>query len=445
MVAIASRARALSSVAAAGAVTLIAAVALAPSHRAPAASCPLGGPERADDGMQLAARWQAHATGEHVVVEIAAPAATAQPRPPLSVAIVIDRSKSMSGEPLERAKAAAARLVQRLDAGDAFAVIAYSDNDATIAPMQRAAPAHKLAALRAIAELAVDNGTCISCGLAAGGEWLGRTPLPGGVRRMVLLSDGYANLGLRDRDDLVQLAAETAARGASITAVGVGLDFDEQTMMRIAEVGRGNYYYVADAGRLDAAFDREVAGLADTVATDVRLTVQAAPGVQIEAALGHAMVAAGGEVQIPIADLAAGERRKIVLRVSGAPAADACGVAARLGWRRPQNGAARGALAIAWPGGAGGESGAALEQALAGAALQRAAADHERRGPAAARQALESYAAALDGQPGVDPLVRGTIRGRLGEAAAAFGAAAAGGDGAGAVKLTLELARGLQR
>ena len=342
MVAIASRARALSTVAAAAAVTLIAALALAPSPGTRRASCPLGGPDHADDAMRLSARWQAHAAGEHVVVEIVAPAAVAPARPPLSVAIVIDRSKSMSGEPIERAKAAAARLVSQLDAGDAFAVIAYSDNDATVAPMQRASAVHKAAALRAIAELAVDNGTCISCGLARGGEWLDRTPIAGGVRRMVLISDGYANLGLCDRDDLAQLAAETAARAASITAVGVGLDFDEQTMMRIAEVGRGNYYYVEDTGRLDAAFDREVAGLAETVATDVRLTVQAALGVQIEAALGHAMTAAGGEVSIPIADLAAGETRKIVLRVSGAPAPDGCGVAARLGWRRPRQASSTG-------------------------------------------------------------------------------------------------------
>src|SRR5215203_3140315 len=129
----------------------------------------------------------------------------------------------MSGEPFTHAKAAAARLISRLDPGDAFAVIAYSDGDTTVAPMRRAGAVEKQLALRAIDELEVDNGTCISCGLARGGAWLLRTPIAGGVRRMVLISDGYANLGLRDRDELVQLAAATAERGTSITAVGVGL------------------------------------------------------------------------------------------------------------------------------------------------------------------------------------------------------------------------------
>lgn len=369
MVAIASRARALSTVAAAAGVTLIAALALSSEQGAPRAICPLGEGEYADEGLRLAARWQPHPAGDYVVFEIAAPEAASPARPPLAVAIVLDRSKSMSGEPLEHAKAAAARLVSQLDAGDAFAVIAYSDGDTTVAPMLRASAVNKQLALRAIGELAVDNGTCISCGIQRAGEWLGRSPIEGGVRRMVLLSDGYANLGLRDRDDLVQLAAETAGRGISITAVGVGLEFDEQTMMRIAEIGRGRYYHVEDAGRLGAVFDREVAGLATTVATDVRLVVQVAAGVRVEEihleeVRGHPR-AAGSDIAIPIADLAAGETRKVVLRVAGAPAPRSCGLAATLSWRRAVDGAGLRAREIAWPGG-GGDAGA-VEQALAGA------------------------------------------------------------------------------
>jgi Ca-activated chloride channel homolog len=448
MVAIASRARALPTLAAAGA-ALIAASLLSPSPSpgVPPSGCPVGVREHADDGMRVAARWQRHEAGDHVVVEIAAPDAGPPVRPPLSVAIVIDRSKSMSGEPIEHAKAAAARLVSRLDAGDAFTVIAYSDNDTTVVPMLPASAAHKALALRAIAELEIDNGTCISCGLSRAAEWLGRTPIEGGIRRMVLISDGYANLGLRDRDDLVALAAGAAARGVSITAVGVGEDFDEQTMMRIAEVGRGNYYYVADAARLDAAFAREIERLGETVATDVRLTVQAPgvqPGVQIEQALGHAMTAAGGAVAIPISDLRAGDTRKVVLRVTGAP--PPCGLVASLSWRRSIDGAGRGALAVARIDGAGGASTAAIEQALAGAVLERAAArDGGSRGAAEARRVLEAYTAALDRRPGLDPVVRGELRARLDEAAAAFGTAAGGGDGAGAVKLARSLAHALAR
>jgi hypothetical protein len=436
MVAIASRARALSTVAAAGGV-LIAALALTP-RTAPEAGCPIAAREHADDGMRLAARWQGQATGDHLVVTITAPEAGSAVRPPLSVAIVIDRSKSMSGEPIAHAKAAAARLVLQLDAGDAFAVIAYSDDEATIVPLMRATAANKELAARAIAELAVDNGTCISCGLARAGEGLARTPIEGGVRRMVLISDGYANLGLRDRDELVQLAADTAARGISISAVGVGLEFDEQTMMRIAEVGRGNYHYVEDTGRLDAAFDREVSGLAATVATDVRLAVHA-PGVRIEQALGYPMTAAGGMVSIPIADLRAGETRRVVLRVSGAGAQPPCGPIARLSWRRALDGAGRSAVAATGP--ADAEDALALDMALAAAALDRAADRAATEGPAAAQRDLDAYRAEVRNHPRWDWRMAGMIHAPLTEATGALADAAGGGDTARAIKLTRSLAR----
>jgi Ca-activated chloride channel family protein len=344
MVAIASRARALSLLVAAGG-TLVAALALTPAEQgAPRASCSVR--EHADDGMRLQATWTSRAEdGEHVVVEIAAPGDGLPARPPLSVVIAIDHSKSMTGEPLAHAKAAMARLVSQLDEGDAFAVVAYSDDATTIVPMLPVTAFHKQLAQRAIAELAVDNGTCISCGLELAGAWLGRTPVEAGVRRVVLISDGYANLGLRDRDELVQLAAGVAARGASITAVGVGLDFDAQTMMRIAEVGRGNYHDVADSGRLDAAFDREVAGLAEVIATNVQLTVGVPPGVRIEEVLGYATIIAGDSVSIPLADWEAGEQRTVVMRVSGRPAP--CSVLARLGWRGALDGSGKRALAVA--------------------------------------------------------------------------------------------------
>ena len=103
-----------------------------------------------------------------------------------------------------------------------------------------------------------------------------------GIRRIVLISDGQANHGLYDRDELAQLAGETAARGVSISTVGVGLDFDEQTMLRLAEVGRGNYYFVEDTGALAAMFDRELSGLAETVAPTCGSRWRPGPGWSIE-------------------------------------------------------------------------------------------------------------------------------------------------------------------
>ena len=120
-----------------------------------------------DDGMIVVARMTSTqilrgATDQNLAVTITAPAAREQSRPPLSLAVVIDRSGSMDGEPMENAKAAAARLVSKLDAGDAFSIITYSSGDETVTPMLRATDANKSQAMAAIA-MAAPASRAVSC------------------------------------------------------------------------------------------------------------------------------------------------------------------------------------------------------------------------------------------------------------------------------------------
>jgi len=398
MVATAIRARTLLALGAAGA-TIVAALLLHPQGRPPAE--PPG-----DDGMRLSARLTTSriltgAHDQHLAVTITAPAGRTQTRPPLSVAVVIDRSGSMTGEPMENAKAAAARLVSQLDAGDAFAIVTYSSGDETVTPMTRATDANKAAAMAAIATIDDDGGTCISCGLVRGANELARSPVIGGVQRIVLISDGQANEGIFDRDELALLAADTASRGTSISTVGVGLDFDEVTMTRLADVGRGNYYFVEDTRHLDAMFARELGGLAASVAVDVRLVLAERAGVRIEEAYGYPLTRAGDRVLVPIADLRAGETRKVVLRVHvAARAPGRFDVAAlQLGWRRVSDGEQRQATATvrvdvvddAARVAASVDPSAvdAVEQAQTAHALEEASRVYDTEGAAAAQQVLK--------------------------------------------------------
>ncbi|HEY5945684.1 MAG TPA: VWA domain-containing protein [Kofleriaceae bacterium] len=250
---------------------------------------------------------------QDIAVTITMPGGHTQARPPLSLAVVIDRSGSMEGEPLANAKAAAANLVAQLDERDAFTIVTYSSADETVVPMTRATAAAKAAARDAIDRIWDDGNTCISCGISRGAAELATSPVHDGLRRMVLISDGQANTGLWDRNDLAQLATETATRGISISTVGVGLDFDEVTMTELADVGHGHYYFVEDTAKLGQMFERELGGLAETVAADVRLVVTDMSGT-IEEAYGYPMIRQGHEVIVPIADLRAGETRKVVLR-----------------------------------------------------------------------------------------------------------------------------------
>lgn len=233
-------------------------------------------------------------------------------RPPLSLAIVIDRSGSMEGAPLANAKAAAQKLVDSLDEKDAFSIVTYSSEVQIVVPMTRVSRASRAAAHNAIDSIYDEGNTCISCGITQGAAELASSTVDSGIKRMVLISDGQANSGLVDRNELAQLASETAARGVSISTVGVGLDFDELTMTRIADVGHGKYYFVEDTAQLSTMFASELAAMTETVATDVRLDVS---GAYITDVYGYAYTRGLEDIVIPLADMRAGETRKVVLHV----------------------------------------------------------------------------------------------------------------------------------
>jgi Ca-activated chloride channel family protein len=419
--------------------TVIAALLLHPFGRAPTVSA-------GDDGMLLAARLTStqilrNQSSQDMVVTITAPEGAVHARPPLSLAIVIDRSGSMNGEPMQNAKAAAARLVSQLDASDAFTIVTYSSSDETVFPMSRATDANKSRAMSAIGSIYDDGGTCISCGLVRGANELNRSPVHGGVQRIVLISDGQANEGVYDRDELAKLAADTAAKGASISTVGVGLDFDEVTMVRLADVGRGNYYFVEDTRHLDAMFAKELGGLAETVAADVRMMLFEQPGVRIEEAYGYPMSRTGGYVMVPVADLRAGEQRKVVLRVSvDAGSASALDIAkVTLGWRRVADGTSRRATtelrvdvtddAKAVAESVDVRAVEAVEQVNTARALEEASAAYDRDGAEAANQIMQRRMDAVRANKALPPAAMQKLESVNMDAQAGFAAAPSGGAG----------------
>jgi len=221
----------------------------------------------------------------------------------------------MSGEKLDHAKLAARQLVSRLGDKDRFAIVVYGSDVQVVFPSRLATGSAKDAAMSAISQIYDDGGTNLSGGMVAGREEV--LPHRGSdlVSRVVLISDGMANEGISDRGQLAELARATAERGVSITTIGVGLDFDETTMTALAVSGAGNYYFVESSDTLAAIFDEELHKIGATTATEVKVAVEPARGVEILEAYGYQMSYEGNRAFITIADLHAGETRKVVLRV----------------------------------------------------------------------------------------------------------------------------------
>jgi Ca-activated chloride channel homolog len=227
--------------------------------------------------------------------------------------IAIDRSGSMSGKRLTNAVAAAESAVARLADGDSVSVIDYSNAAHVLVEPTVLGAGTRLRVNLALSTLTAGGETCISCALETALE-LTRARADG-VERVLLLSDGEATTGVRDVDGLRRLGDRLRRAGASMTTIGVDVDYNERIMTALAQAANGHHYFVASPEGLPAIFDRELTGLERTVARQTQLELELAPGVELVEVSDHAFERDGAHVAIALGSFAAGEERSVLVRV----------------------------------------------------------------------------------------------------------------------------------
>jgi len=247
-------------------------------------------------------------------------------REPISLALVIDRSGSMTGEPLEHAKLAAAAAVTALRDGDRVAVVAYDDSVDLAVPSTAVGPDRGPIA-RAIAAIRAGNSTALHAGWVEGCTQVLTAPVASGHGRVVLLSDGLANVGVTDPADIAEDVARVVADGVTTSTIGLGRNFHEQLMRHLADAGQGSFTFVESPAQLEGLFEIELAGLSALRGREVRLEL-AGHGVKVTGVLGGARVD-GGVVRLP--DLIAGLPRELLLTLQIEPGAALTGM--RLAWQ----------------------------------------------------------------------------------------------------------------
>ncbi|HEY3359418.1 MAG TPA: VWA domain-containing protein [Polyangia bacterium] len=299
-----------------------------PVSTTPALAC--GGPAAPAEAAQSFGAGVVRATlsGERVLqgsdgqmylaVELSTgPAATGR-RGPLTLAIVIDRSGSMaSEEKLARAKDAALGLVERLGDEDQVALVQYDHTAEVVVPLTALNQTGKARLREAVSGLVARGSTNLYQGLQLGRDEVLRGLRQGGVNRVILLTDGLVNTGVTDSTTIAQMAGAAAdQQGVRVTTVGLGYQYNEDLLEAIAENGRGSYYYVKDAPALQEVFAGELRAIQGTVGTHAELRLEPrCAGVAVEDVYGYRVRREGGAVIVPLADLAGGDRRKLVARL----------------------------------------------------------------------------------------------------------------------------------
>ena len=230
-----------------------------------------------------------------LLVRVQAPAAEsrpAAPRPPLHLAVVLDRSGSMSGEPLRQACRCAAEILGRLGPQDRLSIVTY-DNRARV--LRSCLPVADPAAIRRdLAAVRSGGNTDLHLGWATGVKELLGAHRPEVVSRVLLLSDGQANAGMVAPDELAAACAEAQAQGVSTSTYGLGQGFGEEVMTVMARHGQGRSYYGETANDLLDPFMEEFDLLSNLEARGLAVTLATLPGLRVTQRNGYLADPEGG-------------------------------------------------------------------------------------------------------------------------------------------------------
>lgn len=237
---------------------------------------------------------------------------------PLNIALVIDASGSMAGGKLEAAKEAAIGLAARLTERDRLTVVSFA-SDVQVHLDAIPVTADNAMRIRAeISRLETRGMTCLSDGWFAGVECAARvvemdermTP------RIILLSDGHANEGITDSQELREHAGELRMRGVLTSALGIGDGYDEQLLRGIAENGGGRLHDAELTSEISSVLLGELDDIFDTLVEDARITLEMPAGVHVDIVGRGLAELHGGNLVVQMGPIQNGIERVAVFKVT---------------------------------------------------------------------------------------------------------------------------------
>ena len=191
-------------------------------------------------------------------------------RQPLNLCAVLDISGSMSGEKIESMKQSVQTLVDHLSEKDQLGLVIFSTGVEKLASAKPCTADRKAELKERIAKLYAQNTTNISGATLLGFELL--KAVDGNINRVLLFTDGHANVGVTSIEGLTELVQKRPA-GLSLSTFGYGTDHDPELLMSMAKAGSGNFYYIDNPDNIASAFAQELGGLLTCYAQNVSLKV----------------------------------------------------------------------------------------------------------------------------------------------------------------------------
>ncbi|TVQ24662.1 MAG: VWA domain-containing protein [Spirochaetaceae bacterium] len=217
-----------------------------------------------------------------LLVRLTPEPATRAKRVPLNIALVLDRSASMHGEKLRCVKEAARELIGSLADEDTVSLTAYHDEvEALVAPQKVGEGRQMLGS--AIAGIEAGGTTALCAGFTQGGDLAATAIAEDRLSRILLLTDGLANVGITDPDRIAVVVDQFMGQGIGTSTIGVGEAYNEALLARMAERGGGSTYFLRSPAEAAEVFAEELRDLSSIDVRDIRVRfVPATDGLAVE-------------------------------------------------------------------------------------------------------------------------------------------------------------------
>lgn len=258
-----------------------------------------------------------HSVG-HVLVQLKSPPNVQGRRLPLNLSLVVDRSGSMEGEPLNYVKQACSYVIDLLEPNDVLSVVTFEEQVEILVPARRVV--NKALLKEHINRIEAGDTTNLYDGLVVGAQQVASVMAEGYVNRVLLLTDGEPTAGIKDFPSIVNQVSELKNRNVTITALGFGPDYNEELMAGIARRSGGNYYYITRPELIPEVFRRELESLMTIVARNLRVRLSYPRWVSVRQIFGRQMAHTGQRsVDVELVEMERGSAMSVLCELDFAP------------------------------------------------------------------------------------------------------------------------------
>jgi Ca-activated chloride channel family protein len=234
-------------------------------------------------------------------------------RAPLNCAIVLDKSGSMSGEKIQKAKEAAIMALRRLNSNDIVSVVAYDDSVRVVVPATKLLDRDAIE--REIRKINAGGSTALFAGVSKGAAEVRKFLDRDRVNRIVLLSDGLANVGPSSPAELGDLGESLVKDGISVTTIGLGLGYNEDLMSKLAFKSDGGHYFAEETADLARVYKAEFGDALSVVAKEVLIRIRCAHGIRPVKVLNREADITGQDVVVMINQVYSEQEKYVILEV----------------------------------------------------------------------------------------------------------------------------------